>query len=82
MPVIVRITAPVTGFSGDGPGGVPFVEGTATTSDPAVIGYCQGAGYTVEPLGDEPPDTEDTSEQDGPADTTSTGRSAARSKRG
>lgn len=82
MPVIMRITAPVTDFTGDGPGGIPFVDGTATTSDPAVIGYCQGAGYTVEPLGDDPPDTEQSSEQDGPADTTSTGRSAARSKRG
>ncbi|MEV0410311.1 hypothetical protein AB0I68_05715 [Streptomyces sp. NPDC050448] len=82
MPVIMRITAPVTDFTGDGPGGIPFVDGIATTSDPAVIGYCQGAGYTVEPLGDDPPDTEQHSEQDGPADTTSTGRSAARSKRG
>ncbi|MFJ2751875.1 hypothetical protein [Streptomyces sp. NPDC087297] len=82
MPVIMRITAPVADFTGDGPGGIPFVDGTATTSDPAVIGYCQGAGYTVEPLGDDPPDTEQSSEQDGPADITSTGRSAARSKRG
>ncbi|WP_405679303.1 hypothetical protein OG859_18650 [Streptomyces sp. NBC_00048] len=82
MPVIMRITAPVTDFTGDGPGGIPFVDGAATTSDPAVIGYCQGAGYTVEPLGDDPPDTEQSSEQDGPADTTSTGRSAARGKRG
>ncbi|MFI0737868.1 hypothetical protein ACH4PU_07135 [Streptomyces sp. NPDC021100] len=82
MPMIVRITAPVADFTGDGPGGIPFVDGTATTGDPAVIGYCQGAGYTVEPLGDDPPDTENSSEQDGPADTTSTGRSAARSKRG
>ncbi|MET9601098.1 hypothetical protein [Streptomyces sp. NPDC006459] len=82
MPVIMRITAPVADFTGDGPGGIAFVDGTATTSDLAVIGYCQGAGYTVEPLGDDPPDTEQSSEQDGPADTTSTGRSAARSKRG
>ncbi|KFK89982.1 hypothetical protein IX27_02805 [Streptomyces sp. JS01] len=78
----MRITAPVADFTGDGPGGIPFVDGTATSGDPAVIGYCQGAGYTVEPLGDDPPDTEQSSEQDGPADTTSTGRSAARSKRG
>ncbi|MFK0217942.1 hypothetical protein ACIQWN_07065 [Streptomyces vinaceus] len=78
----MRITAPVADFTGDGPGGIPFVDGAATTSDPAVIGYCQGAGYTVEPLGDDPPDTEQHSEQDGPADTTSTGRSATRSKRG
>ncbi|WP_030383605.1 hypothetical protein [Streptomyces sp. NRRL S-241] len=78
----MRITAPVADFTGDGPGGIPFVDGTATSGDPAVIGYCQGAGYTVEPLGDDPPDTEQSSEQDGPADATSTGRSAARSKRG
>ncbi|RZU21735.1 hypothetical protein EV567_2240 [Streptomyces sp. BK239] len=78
----VRITAPVSGFTGEGPGGLPFVDGTATTSDPAIIGYCQGAGYTVEPLDDDPPDDESATEPDGPSDTKSTGRSAARTKRG
>ncbi|MFJ7208227.1 hypothetical protein ACIQWR_32460 [Streptomyces sp. NPDC098789] len=82
MPVIMRITAPVADFTGEGPGGVQFTEGTATTSDPAVIGYCQGAGYRVEPLGDDPPDIEQSSEQNGPPDEKSAGRSAARSKRG
>ncbi|MEU2746670.1 hypothetical protein ABZ613_10260 [Streptomyces collinus] len=77
----VRITAPVIGFTGEGPGGLPFVDGTATTCDPAIIGYCQGAGYTVEPL-DDPPDDESDTEPDGPSDTRSTGRSAARGKGG
>jgi hypothetical protein len=45
-----RITAPVVGYTGDGPGGLPFVDGIAETDDPAVIGYCQGAGYGVECL--------------------------------
>ncbi|MET3984212.1 hypothetical protein [Streptomyces sp. PvR034] len=82
MPVNVRLTAPISDYTGEGPGGLHFVNGTATTNDIAIVGYCQGAGYTVEPLGDDPPDTEQSSEQDGPADTTSTGRSAARRARG
>ncbi|MFE5558659.1 hypothetical protein [Streptomyces sp. NPDC056544] len=76
----VRITAPVTDFTGEGPGGVPFVNGTATTSDRAVIGYCQGAGYSVEPLDHDPPGNEPTTEPDGPPDDKSAGRSAARGK--
>ncbi|MEU9141705.1 hypothetical protein AB0D33_38195 [Streptomyces sp. NPDC048404] len=48
-----RITTPVEGYSGDGPGGIVFVDGTAESSDPAVVGYCQGAGYRVEQLDDD-----------------------------
>ncbi|MEV0497747.1 hypothetical protein AB0I84_09120 [Streptomyces spectabilis] len=70
----VRITAPVEDFTGEGPGGLPFTDGTAITNDRAIISYCQGAGYLVEPL--------DESAADGPTDSKSAGRSAARSKRG
>ncbi|MFE9253935.1 hypothetical protein [Streptomyces sp. NPDC006879] len=78
----MRITAPVDDFTGEGPGGVPFVDGTATTSDPAVIGYCQGAGYDVQPLDHDPPDAEQPTGPDGPPNDKSAGRSAARAKRG
>lgn len=44
---MARITSPEPGFTGD-VGGVHFVQGIAETDDPAVIGYCQGAGYDVE----------------------------------
>ncbi|MFD9879990.1 hypothetical protein ACFWZT_00810 [Streptomyces alboflavus] len=77
----MRITAPIEDYSGEGPGGVLFVNGTATTSEPAVIGYCQGAGYRVEPLGGDPPPTTSQDAPDGPPDTKPAGRSAAR-KRG
>ena len=42
-----RITAPVAGFTGRGPGGVPFADGVAHTDDEAVIAYCRAAGYGV-----------------------------------
>ncbi|BDM74939.1 hypothetical protein HEK616_84260 (plasmid) [Streptomyces nigrescens] len=77
----VRITSPVEDFTGDGPGGLAFTDGTATTSDRAIIGYCQGAGYLVEPLGEGPP-TVLQDAPNGPSDSKSAGRSAARSKRG
>ncbi|AVH58386.1 MULTISPECIES: hypothetical protein [Streptomyces] len=55
----MRITAPVAGYSGDGPGGIQFLDGIAETDDIAVIGYCQGAGYDLDPLDDTaPPDPE------------------------
>jgi hypothetical protein len=47
-----RITAPLDDYSGHGPGGLSFVDGSATSDDPAIVGYCQGAGYDVEPLDD------------------------------
>ncbi|NUK09754.1 hypothetical protein HRW18_17425 [Streptomyces lunaelactis] len=72
----VRITAPLGDFTGDGPGGLHFINGTATTSDVAIIGYCQGAGYDVELLDD------DVTEPDGPTDTKSAGRSGPRRARG
>jgi hypothetical protein len=45
-----RITAPLANFTGEGPGGLSFVDGSATSDSPAIVGYCQGAGYTVEPV--------------------------------
>ncbi|KOX33068.1 MULTISPECIES: hypothetical protein [unclassified Streptomyces] len=83
MPVItVRITAPVRDYTGDGPGGLHFVDGTATTDDIAIIGYCQGAGYSVEPLDDDPPGETPAPEPDGPPDDKSAGRSGSRRARG
>lgn len=81
MPMNVRITAPLGDFTGDGPGGLHFINGTATTSDVAIIGYCQGAGYDVEQLDDSPLD-DDSTEPDGPPDTKSAGRSGSRRARG
>lgn len=69
-----RITAPVDDFTGEGPGGLAFTDGTAITNDRAIIGYCEGAGYLVEPPNE--------GASDGPTDSKSAGRSAARSKRG
>ncbi|MFD9863474.1 hypothetical protein [Streptomyces alboflavus] len=80
MPMQMRVTTPLDGYNGEGVGGLLFVDGTATTSDPAIIGYCQGAGYRVEPL-DGGPSAVLQDAPDGPPDRP-TGRSAARSRRG
>ncbi|WNI16914.1 hypothetical protein [Actinacidiphila sp. ITFR-21] len=45
---MARIETPVAGYTGDGPGGIHFVDGVAETDDPAVISYCHGAGYLVD----------------------------------
>lgn len=45
---MATITTPDPTYTGPGPGGVHFVDGRAETDDIAVIGYCQGAGYTVD----------------------------------
>ncbi|MFJ7902378.1 hypothetical protein ACIQ6V_18110 [Streptomyces sp. NPDC096198] len=76
-----RITAPHDDYTGPGPGDLQFIAGAATTSDPATFGYCQGAGYTVEPLDESaPPGDAPTADQNGPPDTTSAGRTTSRSK--
>ncbi|MER7050608.1 hypothetical protein [Streptomyces jumonjinensis] len=76
-----RIAAPQGDYTDPDPGDITFVDGAATTSDPAIFGYCQGARYTVESLDDAaPPGDDPTADQNGPPDTTSAGRSAARSK--
>lgn len=64
-----RITAPVEGYTGDGPGGVPFTDGVAVSDDPAIIGYCQGAGYRVERLDDPDPSDADPDPSDTPPNT-------------
>ncbi|NUS53541.1 MAG: hypothetical protein HOV66_01575, partial [Streptomycetaceae bacterium] len=45
---MATIRTPVPGYTGPGPGGVHFLDGTAETDDEAVIGYCRGAGYEVD----------------------------------
>lgn len=45
---MARIESPDPHFTGTGPGGVHFEDGVAETDNPAVISYCQGAGYTVD----------------------------------
>ncbi|OKI22209.1 hypothetical protein [Streptomyces sp. CB03911] len=42
------IHTPVAGYTGDGPGGLHFVDGAAETDDDAIIGYCRGAGYLID----------------------------------
>lgn len=42
-----KLTTPVEGFTGVGPGGVVFDDGVGYTDDPAVINYCRDAGYGV-----------------------------------
>ncbi|MFJ6235043.1 hypothetical protein ACIQH0_13155 [Streptomyces griseus] len=45
---MARITTPVPGYSGQGPGGLMFQDGVGESDDPAVIAYCQGAGYGID----------------------------------
>lgn len=60
-----RITTPVPGASGE-VGGVVFAHGVAEVDDqthPAVVAYCRGAGYGVEPI-DEPAEVEAEPDED------------------
>ncbi|WP_032781357.1 hypothetical protein [Streptomyces sp. JS01] len=52
---MARITTPVPGYSGQGPGGIMFDKGVGESDDPAVIAYCEGAGYGID---GEPPKRE------------------------
>jgi hypothetical protein len=45
---MARITTPVPGYSGQGPGNIMFQDGVGESDDPAVIAYCQGAGYGID----------------------------------
>lgn len=45
-----RITAPVAGLNTVGVGGLQFTDSVAETDNPAIIDYCAGAGYLVEPI--------------------------------
>lgn len=52
---MARITTPVPGYSGQGPGNLQFQDGVAESDDPAIISYCEGAGYGID---SEPPKRE------------------------
>jgi hypothetical protein len=41
---MARIETPVKDYTGDGPGGIHFVDGVGLTDDPAIINYCRGPG--------------------------------------
>ena len=43
-----RITAPVPDLNKVGVGGLTFVDSVAFTDNPALIAYCERAGYLVE----------------------------------
>lgn len=45
---MARITTPVPGYSGQGPGNIMFQDGVGESDDPAVIAYCEGAGYGID----------------------------------
>ncbi|MGW1931878.1 hypothetical protein [Streptomyces sp. NPDC001919] len=51
---MARITTPVPGFSGQGPGNLYFSDGVAETDDVAIIAYCRGAGYGIDGEAPEP----------------------------
>ncbi|MET8658156.1 hypothetical protein [Streptomyces griseus] len=65
---MARITTPVPGYSGQGPGNIMFQDGVGESDDPAVIAYCQGAGYGID---GEPPKRE-VSEPPDPREVTTT----------
>lgn len=81
MSIRVRITAPRADYN-DTVGSVRFVDGVAETDDPAVVGYCQGAGYDVEALDEDQDDGEPAppAVPDAPAPPTTAGRSSSRAK--
>lgn len=61
---MARITTPVPGYNGQGPGNLQFQDGVAESSDPAILDYCRGAGYGIdgeppERKAPEPPDPRD-----------------------
>lgn len=45
---MARITTPVPGYSGQGPGNLHFSNGVAETDDEAIIAYCRQAGYGID----------------------------------
>ncbi|MBV9292637.1 MAG: hypothetical protein JO222_09320 [Frankiales bacterium] len=42
-----KVTAPAEGFTGIGVGGLEFTDGVAYTDDPAILAYCETAGYGI-----------------------------------
>ncbi|WP_326678514.1 hypothetical protein [Streptomyces sp. NBC_01237] len=45
---MATLHTPVEDFTGPGPGGTYFANGTAESDDPAVIAYARRHGYGVE----------------------------------
>lgn len=45
---MARITTPVPGYNGQGPGNLQFQDGVAHSDDPAILDYCRGAGYGID----------------------------------
>jgi len=64
---MARITSPVPGFTGDGPQGLRFEDGQATTDNEALIAYFRRKGYGVDgdpvlPADPDPADPREVSE--------------------
>jgi hypothetical protein len=51
---MTTLHSPVPGFEGDGPAGLKFRNGKATTNDPAIIAYARRRGYGVDQAAPEP----------------------------
>lgn len=65
---MARITTPVPGYNGQGPGNLQFQDGVAESDDPAILAYCEGAGYGIDAdpparQAPEPPDPRDVGER-------------------
>ncbi|MFE5514463.1 hypothetical protein ACFQ9J_28410 [Streptomyces sp. NPDC056529] len=45
---MARITTPVPGYNGQGPGNLHFSDGVAETDNEAIIAYCRDAGYGID----------------------------------
>ncbi|WP_411078504.1 hypothetical protein [Streptomyces sp. cmx-10-25] len=76
---MARITTPVPGYNGQGPGTLHFSDGVAETDDEAVIAYCRQAGYGIdgEPPVRERPAVADPREVTGPVVVGAPARDAA-----
>lgn len=65
---MARITTPVPGYNGQGPGNLQFQDGVAESDDPAILAYCEGAGYGIDAdpparQAPEPPDPREVGDQ-------------------
>jgi hypothetical protein len=53
---MAKVTAPVEGYTGTGPGGVEFKDGVAETDDKGLLGYFSRKGYGIDGKAAEPGD--------------------------